>query len=215
MTDSLVVNEIFFSIQGESSYAGRPCAFVRLTSCNLRCNYCDTEYAFYEGKKMSLEEIIEKTESYPTHLVEITGGEPLLQERVHPLITRLLDKGKTVLIETGGSLDVRPVDSRAILIYDVKCPDSGMADHNLWENLSHLKSQDEIKFVVSSYQDYQWVKEKIRELDLASKHTILLSPVWEKLEPNRLAEWILRDGLPVRLQIQLHKILWGDERRAV
>ena len=215
MTDSLVVNEIFFSIQGESSYAGRPCAFVRLTSCNLRCNYCDTEYAFYEGKKMSLEEIIEKTESYPAHLVEITGGEPLLQERVHPLITRLLDKGKTVLIETGGSLDVRPVDSRAILIYDVKCPDSGMADHNLWENLSHLKSQDEIKFVVSSYQDYQWVKEKIRELDLASKHTILLSPVWEKLEPNRLAEWILRDGLPVRLQIQLHKILWGDERRAV
>ena len=215
MTDFLVVNELFFSIQGESTHMGRPCAFVRLSSCNLRCNYCDTEYAFYEGKKVPVDEVIEKIESYPTHLVEITGGEPLLQKGVHPLIRRLLDRGKTVLIETGGSLDIRPVDRRAILIYDIKCPDSGMADHNLWENLSHLKPEDEIKFVVSSYRDYEWAKEKIRELDLANTHTILLSPVWEKLEPRQLAEWILKDGLPVQLQVQLHKILWGGEARGV
>lgn len=215
MTDFLVVNELFFSIQGESTHMGRPCAFVRLSSCNLRCNYCDTEYAFYEGKKVPVDEVIEKVESYPTHLVEITGGEPLLQKGVHPLIRRLLDRGKTVLIETGGSLDIRPVDRRAILIYDIKCPDSGMADHNLWENLSHLKPEDEIKFVVSSYRDYEWAKEKIRELDLANTHTILLSPVWEKLEPRQLAEWILKDGLPVQLQVQLHKILWGGEARGV
>lgn len=215
MKDFLVVNEIFFSIQGESTYAGRPCAFVRLTYCNLRCTYCDTEYAFYEGRKVSLDEIVEKIEAYPTDLVEITGGEPLLQKRVHPLITRLLDRGKTVLIETGGSLDIRPVDPRAILIYDIKCPDSAMAEANLWENLPHLKPQDEIKFVVGSRRDYEWAKRKMEEWGLAHKHTILLSPVWERLNPRELAEWILQDGLPVRMQVQLHKLLWGAEARGV
>lgn len=211
----LVVNEIFFSIQGESTYAGRPCAFVRLTYCNLRCTYCDTEYAFYEGKKVALDEIIKQIETYPTDLVEITGGEPLLQKRVHPLITGLLDRGKTVLIETGGSLDVRPLDPRAILIYDIKCPDSGMVDHNRWENLAFLKPQDEIKFVVGSRHDYEWAREKVTQLQLGRKHTLLFSPVWGELEPRRLAEWILEDGLPVRMQVQLHKILWGPEAHGV
>lgn len=215
MNEFLVVNEIFFSVQGESSFAGRPCAFVRLTYCNLRCTYCDTEYAFYEGQKITIDQIVEKIESYPTDLVEITGGEPLLQKRVHPLITRLLDRGKTVLIETGGSIDVRPVDGRAILIYDVKCPSSGMADRNRWDNLTHLKSSDEIKFVIGSREDYEWARAKTQELDLHTKHTVLFSPVWGALEPSRLAEWILQDGLPVRLQLQLHKLLWGPATRGV
>ncbi|MFQ5930101.1 MAG: radical SAM protein [Acidobacteriota bacterium] len=215
MKDFLVVNEIFFSIQGESSYAGRPCAFVRLTYCNLRCNYCDTEYAFDEGQKMSLEEIVEKVEDYPTDLVEITGGEPLLQPAVFPLIERFLDDGKTVLIETGGSLDIRPVDRRAVLIYDIKCPESGMVKKNLWGNLPHLKPQDEIKFVVASHQDYEWAKAKLGELGLTKKHTVLFSPVWDRLDPRELAEWVLKDGLSVRLQVQLHKILWGAKARGV
>lgn len=215
MNDSLVVNEIFFSIQGESSYTGRPCAFVRLAYCNLRCTYCDTEYAFHEGQKMSLEDVVSKVGSLPTDLVEITGGEPLLQPSVHPLIKHFLDDGKTVLIETGGSIDVRPVDSRAILIYDIKCPDSGMMEKNCWDNIPHLKPQDEIKFVLGSRRDYDWAKEKMGELDLVGKHTILFAPVWGQIHPRELAEWVLEDGLSVRLQIQLHKILWGSETRGV
>lgn len=215
MKDHLIVNEIFFSIQGESSYAGRPCALVRLTYCNLRCTYCDTEYAFYEGQTMSLGEVVEKIESYPTDLVEVTGGEPLLQPAVFPLIERFLDDGKTVLVETGGSVDIRPVDRRAILIYDIKCPDSGMVQKNRWENLSHLRPQDEIKFVMASHEDYEWAKEKIDELGLTEKQTVLFSPVWDKLSPRELAEWVLEDGLSVRLQVQFHKILWGAEARGV
>lgn len=212
---SLVINEIFFSIQGESSYVGRPCAFVRLTYCNLRCTYCDTEYAFYEGRKMSIGEILEALQAYPTELVELTGGEPLLQKGVHDLIRRLLDAGKTVLVETGGSLDVRPVDPRAVLIYDVKCPDSAMEHKNLLENLPRLRPQDEIKFVVGSRRDYEWATEKIRKFDLTAHHTVLFSPVWGKLEPRELAEWILEEGLPVRLQLQLHKLIWDPDRRGV
>jgi 7-carboxy-7-deazaguanine synthase len=173
MNNSLVVNEIFFSVQGESSYSGRPCAFVRLTNCNLRCTYCDTEYAFDEGQEMSSEEILRKVEAYPTDLVEITGGEPLLQEGVFPLIEQLLDEGKTVLIETGGSIDVRDVDPRAVLIYDIKCPGSGMVKKNRWDNLCHLKPQDEVKFVVGSRQDYEWASIKIQEFSLDRKHTVL------------------------------------------
>jgi 7-carboxy-7-deazaguanine synthase len=215
MNDYLVVNEIFFSIQGESSHTGRPCAFVRLAHCNLRCSYCDTEYAFYEGQNMSLEDVVSKVGDFPTDLVEITGGEPLLQSSVHPLIKRFLDDGKTVLIETGGSIDVRPVDPRAILIYDIKCPDSGMTEKNRWANLPHLKPQDEIKFVLGSRRDYDWAKEKMGELDLVKKYTILFAPVWGQMDPGELAEWVLEDGLSVRLQVQLHKILWGAETRGV
>lgn len=215
MSEFLVVNEVFYSIQGESSYAGRPCAFVRLTYCNLRCSYCDTDYAFYEGEKMTAQEVIHKVGEYPTDLVEITGGEPLLQEAILPLIRQLLDDGKTVLIETGGSVDIRPVDPRAILIYDIKCPGSGMEDKNLWENLPHLKTQDEIKFVVGSRQDYEWAKTKLDQFSLSRKHTVLFSPVWGKLAPRQLADWILEDGLAVRVQVQLHKYLWGGEARGV
>ncbi len=215
MSKSLVVNEIFFSIQGESSYTGRPCAFLRLAHCNLRCTYCDTEYAFEEGQPMSTSEIRQRLNSYPTDLVEITGGEPLLQEGVFPLITELLDDGKTVLIETGGSIDIREVDSRAVLIYDIKCPTSGMAKKNRWENLAHLRQQDEVKFVVGSRQDYEWAKAKIDQFCLDKKHTVLFSPVWDELSPSQLAEWILEDGLSARLQVQLHKILWGAEARGV
>jgi 7-carboxy-7-deazaguanine synthase len=213
--DSLTVNEIFFSIQGESTRVGHPCAFVRLAQCNLRCTYCDTEYAFYEGKEMSLENIIRQVDEYPTDLVEITGGEPLLQSAVFPLIKRFLDDGKIVLIETGGSIDVRPVDSRATLIYDIKCPGSGMMDKNLWENLPQLKPNDEVKFVLGSRRDYEWAKEQLDRWDLVSRHTVLFSSVWGQLDPRELAEWVLQDGLQVRLQVQLHKILWGNGVRGV
>ncbi|MEE8349711.1 MAG: radical SAM protein [Acidobacteriota bacterium] len=213
--DSLTVNEIFFSIQGESTRAGLPCVFVRLARCNLRCTYCDTEYAFDEGEEMCLEDIIRRVNQFPTDLVEITGGEPLLQPAVLPLIEELLDGGKKVLIETGGSIDVRPVDSRAILIYDIKCPDSGMMDRNLWENLSHLKPNDEVKFVLASRRDYEWAKQQLAEWDLVSRYTVLFSPVWDQLNPRELAEWVLQDGLAVRLQVQLHKVLWGKDVRGV
>ena len=216
MSDQILdVNEIFFSIQGESSHAGRSCVFVRLTACNLRCSYCDTEYAFYEGKERSIDEIVAEVVAFPCDLVEITGGEPLLQTPVHDLIRELLELGKTVLIETGGSLDVSTVDPGAILIYDIKCPDSGMAGKNRWENIALLKPVDEVKFVIASERDYRWSKGKIAEYRLTERHQVLFSPVWGDLEPRQLAEWILADGLNVRLQIQLHKLLWGAETRGV
>jgi len=208
----LIVNEIFFSIQGESTYAGIPCVFVRLAHCDLRCSWCDTEYAFYEGTKMSVKEVLAATRQYPCDLVEVTGGEPLLQEGVHELIVSLLDAGRQVLIETGGHRDISPVDPRAILILDVKCPDSGMSHKNRWENLEELKSKDEIKFVLASRTDYDWAKNVIRRHDLASRHSVHFSPVWQSLKPEQLAAWILEDGLPVRLQLQLHKLLWGEQR---
>ncbi len=215
MTELLTVNEIFFSIQGESTFAGRPCAFVRLTYCNLRCHYCDTEHAFSEGSPMTVGRVLETVRGYPTELVEITGGEPLAQASVHPLTRRLLDEGKTVLIETGGSLDIRPVDQRAILIYDIKCPGSGMERKNLWSNLDHLRPQDEIKFVLSSRSDYDWAKGQLQDRQLQRRHSILFSPVWGGLQPKELAEWILLDGLPVRMQVQLHKLLWGAHAKGV
>lgn len=213
--DTLVVNEIFYSIQGESSFAGCPCVLVRLTYCNLRCSYCDTEYAFYEGREMTLSETVAKVLSFPTDLVEITGGEPLLQETVHPLVRCLLDVGKKVLIETGGGVSIREVDSRAILIYDIKCPDSGMANRNIWENLEYLGPLDEVKFVIASRRDYEWSRSKVLELGLHSARTVLFSPVWGVVDPKELADWIVEDGLDVRVQLQLHKILWGAEARAV
>jgi 7-carboxy-7-deazaguanine synthase len=164
---------------------------------------------------MSLENIIRQVDEYPTDLVEITGGEPLLQSAVFPLIKRFLDDGKIVLIETGGSIDVRPVDSRATLIYDIKCPGSGMMDKNLWENLPQLKPNDEVKFVLGSRRDYEWAKEQLDRWDLVSRHTVLFSSVWGQLDPRELAEWVLQDGLQVRLQVQLHKILWGNGVRGV
>lgn len=210
--ERLLVNEIFYSIQGESSYSGRPCAFVRLTACNLRCVYCDTTYAFNEGQWMTVGAVLAEILRYPTPLVEITGGEPLLQKAVHPLISKLLDAGKEVLIETGGSLDISKVDPRAVLIYDIKCPDSGMVNKNRWENLGLLRQHDEVKFVVSSRHDYEWAKQVMSERELVPGRTVLFSATWRQLPPEQLAEWILEDRLPVRLQVQLHKILWGERR---
>jgi 7-carboxy-7-deazaguanine synthase len=206
----LVITEIFKSIQGESSYAGIPCSFIRTTGCNLRCVWCDTQYAFYGGQKMTIEEILTAIEPHGCNLVEITGGEPLLQEEVSELSSELLRRGHTVLIETGGSLDIRVLPSEVIKILDVKCPESGMTDHMNWQNLQYLGPKDEIKFVINSRKDYDWAVEIMNRYQLHQKNLILFSPVYQKMPADQLAEWILGDKLPVRFQIQLHKALWGE-----
>jgi 7-carboxy-7-deazaguanine synthase len=215
MAEHLFINEIFFSLQGESTRAGEPCVFVRLAGCDLRCVWCDTEYAFHDGRRISIEDIVERVDAYPTDLVEITGGEPLLQERVHLLVDRLLDRGKQVMMETGGHRDIGAVDRRVKLICDVKCPDSGMDGHNRWENLERLRPQDEIKFVLASRADYEWARGQVRTRLLHERNPVLFAPVWATLAPRDLADWILADGLPVRMQLQLHKILWGPDARGV
>ena len=209
------ITEIFFSIQGESSYAGLPCVFVRFTGCPLRCSWCDTAYAFYEGTERSLESILNEVERYDCRLVEITGGEPLAQAEAHGLITALADRGYTVLIETSGAIDLAPVDPRAILIMDLKCPGSGMEDRNRWSNLSLLKPRDEVKFVINDRADYDWAVGIIRRHDLSDRHRVLLSPVFGELEPQTLADWILADRLRVRFQLQVHKLIWDPAMRGV
>jgi len=216
LTDSLLINEIFYSIQGESTRAGCPCVFVRLTGCNLRCSWCDTEYAFSEGRKMTVAEVNERVLGYRCDLVEVTGGEPLLQAAVHPLIDALLDSGKTVLIETSGASDISGVNPRAIRIMDLKCPGSGEAERNLWSNLDYLAAQDEIKFVVSDRADYEWARRVILDRKLASRvNAVLLSCAFERLAPASLAAWILEDRLPARLQLQIHKHIWHPQARGV
>jgi 7-carboxy-7-deazaguanine synthase len=210
----LRITEIFHSIQGESSHAGRPCVFVRLTGCNLRCRWCDSAYTFTGGEKVSLEDVAARVKAYGCNLVEITGGEPLAQVEVLPLITRLLDDGLEVLIETSGSIDVRPVDRRAKLILDIKCPGSGEAAKNRWENLDQLKAHDELKFVIAGRADYEWARNLIAERRL-DRWTVLLSPVWGELELKPLAEWMLADRVPARLQTQLHKHIWGADVHGV
>lgn len=209
------ITEIFFSIQGESTYAGRPCAFVRLTGCPLRCTWCDTAYAFHGGTDRSLESILAEVERYDCRLVEITGGEPLAQAEVHSLITALADRGYTVLIETSGAIDLTPVDPRAIVIMDLKCPGSGMADRNLWANLALLRPKDEVKFVIKDRADYEWAVATVREHGLADRHTVLFSPVFDEMDSQALAEWILADRLPVRFQLQVHKHIWDPATRGV
>ncbi|MGQ9805068.1 MAG: radical SAM protein [Chlorobiales bacterium] len=211
----LTINEIFFSIQGESSRMGLPCVFVRLTECNLRCTYCDTEYAFYEGKERSIESIIEEVRSYNCNLVEITGGEPLLQEPVCDLMTRLCDLGYEVLLETSGSILTDKVDPRVRKIIDMKTPSSGMLKHNDYRNLEILTPNDEVKFVIGSRLDYEWSKTVIAEYGLTQKCTVLMSVVFGELSPQTLAEWILDDRLRVRFQLQLHKLIWTPETRGV
>ena len=209
------ITEIFFSIQGESSYAGLPCVFVRFTGCPLRCGWCDTAYAFYEGTERGLESILNEVEHYDCRLVEITGGEPLAQAEAHGLITALADRGYTVLIETSGAIDLAPVDPRAILIMDLKCPGSGMEDRNRWSNLSLLKPHDEVKFVIKDRADYDWAVGIIRRYGLSDQQRILVSPVFGELEPQALADWILADRLGVRFQLQVHKLIWDPAMRGV
>lgn len=211
------ITEIFYSIQGESSFAGLPCVFVRLTWCNLRCTWCDSEYTFSGGTEMSIDEVIEHVESYGCRLVEITGGEPLVQKKpVCELVTRLCDLGYTVLIETGGSLDTSIVDERAIKIIDVKCPGSGEVEQNYWPNLDRLGPRDEIKFVIGDRIDFDYAVEVIRKFDLDKRIPApLLSPVWGAVDLKEFAAWILESGIGARLQLQLHKYIWGPEATGV
>jgi len=227
-SDTLRINEIFYSIQGESTWAGFPCVFVRLTGCHLRCAYCDTEYAFKEGAGRDIDGIVAEVCSHPCDLVEITGGEPLLQRRVHDLISRLCDLGKTVLIETSGACDISSCDPRAIRIMDLKTPGSGESLRNCWSNINHLKPHDEVKFVITDRRDYEWSRDVIERYDLVRRcKAVLLSPVFEQsagdeiagcagLSLRDLAEWLLADRLPgVRLQSQLHKLIWDPQTRGV
>jgi len=211
----LVINEIFHSIQGESAHMGLPCVFVRLTYCNLRCTYCDTEYAFYEGTPMESNEILKRVNSYGCNFVEITGGEPLAQEGVHELMTLLCDAGYEVLLETGGSLDISPVDPRVKRIMDLKCPSSGMLKKNLYSNIDHLRRIDEVKFVIGTREDFDWAVEVIQRYQLMERTSVLMSVVFGVLEPVMLAEWILESRLNVRFQLQMHKYIWEPETRGV
>ncbi len=211
----LKVNEIYYSIQGESTKAGFPCVFVRLTYCNLRCTYCDTEYAFYEGKDLSINEIITEVKKYNCNLVEVTGGEPLVQEECLELMKRFCDEGFEVLIETGGSLPIKVVDNRVKIIMDLKCPSSKMMKKNLYDNINYLKMTDEIKFVIGTREDYEWAKEAIDKYDLTNKCEILFSVVFGELEPITLVNWVLEDKLKVRFQLQMHKFIWSPETKGV
>jgi 7-carboxy-7-deazaguanine synthase len=212
----LTVNEIFYSIQGESTRAGRPCVFVRLTACDLRCSWCDTAYAFDEGRKMSVAEVVEVVTRYDCPLVEITGGEPLLQEDVYELMTRLEEAGRAVMLETGGHRSIARVPASVLKVVDIKCPGSGEADRNDWTNLERLSAHDEVKFVISNRIDYEFARDVIDRHRLAGRAAaLLMSPVHGVLEPRTLSDWILADRLPVRLQVQLHKYIWPPDTRGV
>jgi 7-carboxy-7-deazaguanine synthase len=212
----LTVNEIFHSIQGESTHAGRPCVFVRLTACDLRCSWCDTPYAFTEGQKMSVEDVVARVRDYNCDVVEITGGEPLLQKEVYPLMERLLDDGRTVMVETGGHLSAEQVPAGVIRVIDVKCPASGEAGKMHWPNLERLRSTDDIKFVIQDRADYVYARQIVEQHDLVQRSgAVLFSPVHGALDPKQLAEWILADRLAVRLQLQAHKYIWDPGTRGV
>jgi 7-carboxy-7-deazaguanine synthase len=211
----LLIHEIYRSIQGESTFAGLPCVFVRLAVCDARCVWCDTPHAFTQGEPWTLDAVVAKVREYITPLVEITGGEPLLQAEVFPLMTRLADAGLAVLLETSGAHDVGPVDRRVHIIMDLKCPGSGECAGNRWDNLDRLKPTDQIKFVVASEGDFRWAADTIRKHRLDRRFIVLLSPVFGAVPPRRLAEWLLESGLDVRMQLQLHKYVWDPDARGV
>ena len=217
----LRITEIFHSVQGESTWAGLPCTFVRLTGCPLRCTWCDTAYAFHGGERMTLDAIVERVRELGTSLVEVTGGEPLAHPNAFPLVARLLDDGYTVLVETSGAFDVEPLDRRAHVIMDLKCPGSGETKRNLYQNLDHLGARDEVKFVIKDRADWEWTEAAIREHVLDRRvregtlNALLVSPVWGDVDLEALAGWVLASGLPVRYQVQLHKLIWGAERTGV
>ena len=202
------INEIYLSVQGESTHTGLPCIFIRLTGCNLRCSWCDTAYAFHEGKNMSIDEILQKVENFGIHLVEITGGEPLMQDNVYTLMRRLIENGYKVMLETGGSISLERVPKDVIKIMDLKCPGSGEQEKNNLDNLKLLAPHDEVKFVILDKKDYEWSRDIIKRYKINETAHILLSPVFDKLELKEMVKWILEDQLPVRLQTQLHKIIW-------
>ena len=217
----LRITEIFHSVQGESTWAGAPCTFVRVTGCPLRCVWCDTTYAFEGGERMTLQAIVERVKQIGTPLVEVTGGEPLAHPNAFALVEMLLDSGFRVLVETSGAFDVAPLDPRAHKIMDLKCPGSGESHRNLWSNLDHLGPGDEIKFVINDRADYEWARETVRSRGLDRRvregtlRALLVSPVWGEVDLEALADWVLQDGLPVRFQVQLHKLIWGPERTGV
>jgi 7-carboxy-7-deazaguanine synthase len=212
----LTINEIFYSIQGESTHAGRPCVFVRLTACDLRCSWCDTPYAFHEGHKMSVDEVVAAVQRHGCPLVEVTGGEPLLQDDVYPLMDRLLADGRTVMLETGGHRPIGRVPAAVVKIVDLKCPGSGESDRNDWSNLDRLAPHDEVKFVVQDRADYEFARDVIARHDLVSRTAaVLISPVHGVLEPRTLSEWMLADRSSARLQLQIHKYIWSPTTRGV
>ena len=209
------INEIFKSIQGETSYAGLPCAFVRVTGCNLRCNYCDTTYAYEEGNEMSLSAILECIAGFKTKIVCVTGGEPLSNNDTPFLLEELLVKNYTVLVETNGSYDIRTIPQKAIKIMDIKCPDSKMSHLMNWQNINHLTDLDEVKFIVSSRKDYEWTKDVIRKYSLSEKSNVLIGTAFGAIPPRSVVQWILEDNLDVRFQLQLHKYIWEPHTRGV
>lgn len=212
----LTINEIFYSIQGESSYAGRPCVFVRLTACDLRCSWCDTEYAFFEGTKRTLDDVMAEVARFDCPLVEVTGGEPLLQEDVYPLMTALVESGRTVLLETGGHRNTERVPAPVVTILDVKCPGSGQAHRNDWSNLERLRPQDEVKFVIKDRADYEYARDVIDRYGLAGRAgKVHLSPVHDVMDSRTLSEWVLADNVPARVQLQIHKFIWEPGTRGV
>lgn len=216
LSGNLKVNEIYLSVQGESTWAGLPCVFLRLTACDLRCTYCDTEYAFYEGKKRAVSEVFDELMASECPLVEVTGGEPLLQKNVLPLMAALCDAGRTVLIETSGAHDISGIDPRVHRIMDLKTPSSGECARNLMANIPHLTRNDEVKFVLGSREDYEWTRDQIRSFQLADRvRAVLLSPIFGRIEPREIVAWMLEDRLPVRFQLQMHKFIWEPRARGV
>ena len=211
----LIVHEVYRSLQGESTYAGLPCVFVRLTACHLRCEYCDTPHAFNQGLPMTLDEVIARVRVLDTDLIEVTGGEPLLQAEVFPLMTRLADGGKTILLETSGAIDTTPVDSRVHIVLDVKTPGSGEVQANCWSNLDRLRPADQVKFVICDRADFEWAEKVVRENRLTARCPVLFSPSFGQIDATELARWVLETRLPIRLQLQLHKILWDPRARGV
>ena len=209
------VTEIFHSVQGESTFAGLPCVFVRLTGCPLRCTWCDTEYAFFGGSEYSFDDILGKIQSYGCPLVEVTGGEPLAQTDTAILLRRLCQEGFKVLLETSGAVDTALVDPSVHIILDIKCPGSGMTDRMHWPNVERLRPQDEAKFVIQDRLDYDWAKSVLDRFRLTERCSVLFSPVFNTLDPRHLTEWMLADGLPVRLQLQMHKYIWAPDMRGV
>ena len=212
---ALKINEIYYSVQGESTHAGRPCIFIRLTYCNLRCSYCDTEYAFYDGKDMEITDIISEIKRWDCNLVEVTGGEPLFQDECIDLLNELVNSNYEVMLETGGSLSISDVPKKVVKIVDFKCPSSGMVKKNLWSIVDDLQAHDEVKFVIGNREDFDWAKDRITEYSLDKICTLLFSPTFGEIDPQQIVEWILAENLPVRMQLQMHKMIWSPEEKGV